>query len=132
MAVTPETGHKAFMWSRLVVSLAPGLFVVMWATGFVVARLSAPHVDPVTFLAIRFPIAGVLFALIALALKAPWPNWRAGLHGAAAGALMHTVYLAPIHWAVAHGMPAGVAALIVGLQPLLTVFFLRQTLWVSA
>lgn len=111
------------MWSRLIVSLAPWLFVVMWATGFVVARLSAPHVDPVTFLAIRFPIAGFLFAAIALALRAPWPNWRDGLHGAVAGALMHTVYLAPIYWAVAHGMPAGVAALIVGLQPLLTVFF---------
>ncbi len=111
------------MWSRLIITLAPGLFVVMWATGFVVARLSAPHVDPVTFLAIRFPIAGLLFAGIAFALRAPWPSWQAGMHGAVAGALMHTVYLAPIYWAVAHGMPAGVAALIVGLQPLLTVFF---------
>jgi len=100
--------------------LAPALFVFMWATGFVVARLSAPHVEPLTFLAIRFPIAGAAFLLIALALKAPWPAPRGALHAAVAGAFLHGGYLGPIYWAVAHGMPAGVSALIVGLQPLIT------------
>lgn len=102
---------------------APALFVAMWATGFVVARLSAPHVDPLTFLSIRFPIAGVIFAVIALATSAHWPSPRLALHAAIAGAFLHGGYLGPVYWAVAHGMPAGVSALIVGLQPLITAIF---------
>ena len=74
------------------------------------------------FLAIRFPIAGVLFAAIALALGAPWPGRRLALHAAVAGVFLHGGYLGPVYWAVAHGMPAGVSALIVGLQPLMTAF----------
>lgn len=105
---------------RLAVAAAPVVFVLMWATGFVVARLSAPHADPLTFLGIRFPIAGMLFALIALALAAPWPGARQAFHASVAGAFLHGGYLGPVYWAVAHGMPAGVSALIVGLQPLMT------------
>lgn len=105
---------------RLLTAAAPVLFVLMWATGFVVARLSAPHADPLTFLGIRFPIAGVLFALIAVALAAPWPGARQAFHATVAGAFLHGGYLGPVYWAVAHGMPAGVSALIVGLQPLMT------------
>ena len=106
--------------TRLLIAAAPALFVLMWATGFVVARLSAPHADPLTFLAIRFPIAGALFATIALAIRAPWPGGRQALHAGVAGAFLHGGYLGPVYWAVAHGMPAGVSALIVGLQPLMT------------
>lgn len=108
--------------ARLMIWSAPALFVLMWATGFIVARLSAPHVEPFTFLALRFPLAALLFAAIALASRAPWPGPRAALHATVAGSLIHAVYLAPIYWAVAHGLPAGVSALIVGLQPLLTAF----------
>ena len=106
--------------SRALIAAAPVLFVLMWATGFVVARLSAPHADPLTFLAIRFPIAGLCFAAIALALRAPWPGARPAFHAGVAGASLHGGYLGPVYWAVAHGMPAGVSALIVGLQPLMT------------
>ena len=106
--------------TRLIILMAPVLFVLMWATGFVVARLSAPHADPLTFLSIRFPIAGVIFAVIALAIAAPWPGPRQAFHATVAGAFLHGGYLGPIYWAVAHGMPAGVSALIVGLQPLMT------------
>ena len=106
--------------TRLIAITAPVLFVLMWATGFVVARLSAPHADPLTFLTIRFPIAGVIFAAIALALSAPWPGPRQAFHATVAGAFLHGGYLGPVYWAVAHGMPAGVSALIVGLQPLMT------------
>ena len=56
------------------IAFAPALFVVLWATGFVVARLSAGHVEPLTFLSIRFPIAGALFAAIALYQRATWPT----------------------------------------------------------
>lgn len=104
----------------LLIAVAPVLFVLMWATGFVVARLSAPHVEPLSFLSFRFPIAGALFCGIALFLKAPWPGHRLALHGVVAGAFLHGGYLGPVYWAVAHGMPAGVSALIVGLQPLIT------------
>jgi drug/metabolite transporter (DMT)-like permease len=113
-------GMKDSPATRLLTAAAPVLFVLMWATGFVVARLSAPHADPLTFLAIRFPLAGVLFALIALALAAPWPGARPAFHATLAGAFLHGGYLGPVYWAVAHGMPAGVSALIVGLQPLMT------------
>ena len=106
--------------SKWLIAAAPLLFVVLWATGFVVARLSAPHADPLSFLAIRFPIAGLLFAGIAAALGAPWPGRKAAFHAAMAGAFLHGGYLGPVYWAVAHGMPAGVSALIVGLQPLMT------------
>jgi drug/metabolite transporter (DMT)-like permease len=105
--------------SRLV-ARAPALFVLMWATGFVVARLSAPHVEPLTFLSIRFPIAGIIFAVIAVLTRARWPGPRLAFHAAVAGAFLHGGYLGPVYWAVAHGMPAGVSALIVGLQPLIT------------
>jgi drug/metabolite transporter (DMT)-like permease len=105
---------------RLLIAAAPILFVVMWATGFIVARYSAPHASPLAFLSIRFPLAGALFVLIALLIRAPWPGGRAALHAAIAGAFLHGGYLGPVYWAVAHGMPAGVSALIVGLQPLMT------------
>lgn len=102
------------------IAIAPAVFVVLWATGFVVAGLSAGHVDPLTFLAIRFPIAGLIFVAIALGQRAVWPTTRLAIHAGAAGALLHAGYLGPVYWAVAHGMPAGVSALIVGLQPLIT------------
>jgi drug/metabolite transporter (DMT)-like permease len=106
--------------ARLLIAAAPVLFVLMWATGFVVARYSAPHASPLAFLSIRFPLAGFLFVVIALALAAPWPGPRPAFHAAVAGAFLHGGYLGPVYWAVAHGMPAGVSALIVGLQPLMT------------
>ena len=57
---------------------------------------------------------------VALALAAPWPGARQAFHASVAGAFLHGGYLGPVYWAVAHGMPAGVSALIVGLQPLMT------------
>lgn len=104
------------------VAVAPALFVVLWATGFVVAKLSAGHVAPVWFLGLRFPIACVFMFCIALYQRASWPDWGHAFHASVAGAFMHGGYLAPIYWAVAHGLPAGVSALIVGLQPLITAF----------
>jgi drug/metabolite transporter (DMT)-like permease len=109
-------GETAPTW----IAAAPSVFVVLWATGFVVARLSAGHVAPFTFLSLRFPIACGLMLAIALIQRAPWPSGMQAVHAGVVGALLHGGYLAPIYWAVAHGMPAGVSALIVGLQPLMT------------
>lgn len=105
------------------IGAASASFVVIWATGFIVARLSAPHVEPLTFLTVRFGIAGLLLASLSLFFRARWPDRRASLHAMAAGALLHGGYLGACYWAVAQGLPAGIAALIAGLQPILTAIF---------
>ena len=99
----------------------PLLFVAIWATGFIVARLVAPHADPLTFLSIRFILSAAVFAGIAAIVRAAWPKgvrgWRDALM---AGVLMQGIYLGGVFWSVRHGLPAGISALITGLQPLLT------------
>lgn len=107
---------------NLFLRATPLVFVVLWATGFVVAKLSAGHVEPVSFLAFRFPLAALLLVLLALLMRAPRLSGRDAMHMMIAGIFLHAVYLAPIYWALAHGMPSGVSALIVGLQPLITAF----------
>lgn len=99
----------------------PLLFVLIWATGFLVARLVAPHAEPLTFLCARYALSAASFALIAAWVGAAWPRtaraWRDAL---VAGVLMQGAYLGGVFWAARHGMPAGISALITGLQPLLT------------
>ncbi|MET0741776.1 MAG: DMT family transporter, partial [Microvirga sp.] len=101
--------------------VAPPLFVLIWATGFVVARLVAPHTEPFTFLFVRYVLAGSVLALVAWAAGAAWPatarDWRNGL---IAGILLHGFYLGGVFWAVKHGLPAGISALVAGLQPVTT------------
>jgi len=99
----------------------PALFVVLWSTGFIGARLGLPHAGPLTFLTLRYGLAAALLVLIALATRAPWPR-RAGEigHYAVAGLLVHGVYLGGVFIGISLGVEAGVSALIVGLQPLLT------------
>lgn len=110
------------------IAAASASFVVIWATGFIVARLSAPHVEPLTFLSVRFVIAGILLVVLALLFKARWPSRSATLHAVIAGSLLHGGYLGACYWAVAHGLPAGIAALIAGLQPILTAIFAGRLL----
>ncbi|GJD35253.1 DMT family transporter [Methylobacterium aerolatum] len=99
----------------------PGLFVVIWATGFVTARAVAPLADPLLFTAIRFVGATAVLALIALASRARFPAGGRGWFGPlVAGFLMQGVYLSGVFYAVSHGLPAGIAALVGSLQPLLT------------
>ena len=102
------------------IAAASASFVVIWATGFIVARLSAPHVEPLTFLTIRFGIAGLVLATLGALFKVHWPSRRAALNAMIAGMLLHGFYLGACYWAVAQGLPAGIAALIAGLQPILT------------
>ena len=101
-------------------AFTPGLFVFLWATGFIGARLSAGHAEPFSFLFVRCAIVAAILALAAFAFGAPWPSRRAAGHAMVVGALIHGGYLGCIFWAINNGLPAGVAALIVGLQPLLT------------
>lgn len=104
-------------------TLAPGLFVLLWSTGFIGAKAGVPYAEPFTFLVLRFVLVIALMLPLALALKAQWPaTWREAGHIAAAGALLQGGYLGGVFAAVHRGMPAGVVALIVGLQPILTAF----------
>lgn len=100
---------------------APAVFVVLWSTGFIAAKAGLPFVEPLTFLVIRFvPVAALMLA-VALATHAPWPDNPAQWgHSALVGVLMHGAYLGGVFLAIAHGMPAGIVSLIVGLQPILT------------
>jgi drug/metabolite transporter (DMT)-like permease len=102
-------------------ALLSGLFVFIWATGFIVAGIVAPRADPLTFLAVRHAASIGVFAALSLAVSARWPrerrDWRDAI---VAGMLLHGVYLGGVFWSVAEGMPAGMAALVTGLQPLLT------------
>ncbi len=99
----------------------PMVFVLLWSTGFVVAKFGLPYAPPLTFLLLRF--VGVLLLLFPLVLlmQAPWPTGQIR-HIAFAGILLQGGYLAGVWCAIKLGMPAGVSALIVGMQPILTAF----------
>ncbi len=100
--------------------LIPALFVVLWATGFIGARYAMPWAEPFTFLAARFVLAFALLALGLLFLRSRRSSRAGILNAMIAGALMHGIYLGGVFWAIHKGMPAGISALIVGLQPLIT------------
>ncbi|MDP4021668.1 DMT family transporter [Methylobacterium sp. NEAU 140] len=106
---------------RRAADLAPGLFVLIWATGFIVARGIAPHMDAFTFSALRFAAVTLVLGLVALAAGARFPGTGARWGGPlVAGFLMQGVYLCGTLWAVSRGLPAGIAALVGSLQPLMT------------
>ncbi len=102
--------------------VAPGLlFVVLWSSAFVTAKLGVLEAEPLTFLGVRFALAAVFMALLATVVSAPWPRGlRAIGHAAVVGLLIHATYLGGVFIAISRGLPSGVAALIVSLQPLLT------------
>lgn len=104
-------------------SLVAPVFVLIWSTGFIGARYGMPHAEPATFLTMRF--AGVLLLMVpaVLAMRVPLPPKHQVLHIATAGTMLQGGYLLGVFVAIRHGMGAGLAALIVGLQPVLTAFF---------
>jgi drug/metabolite transporter (DMT)-like permease len=105
----------------LTTRLLSGLFVLIWASGFIVAGVVATRAEPLTFLAVRHVLAIGIFSALSLAVRAPWPRdagvWRDAL---VAGVLLHGIYLAGVFWAVSQGLGAGLTALVTGLHPLLT------------
>ena len=102
-------------------TFAPALFVLMWATGFIGAKYGLPHAGPASFLSVRYAIVAVILLLLALIARAPWPHTSVELiHALVSGFLIHGVYLGGVFMAISLGMSAGISALIVGLQPLLT------------
>lgn len=99
--------------------IAPPLFIFIWATGYIVAKLAAPYADPLTFLSWRYAGVVALMLGLALAARAPWPRRRDMLHLAIAGMGIQALYLGGVWVAIRQGLPAGTAALIVNLQPVL-------------
>ena len=100
---------------------APLLFVLLWSTGFIGAKLGLPHADPLSFLLIRYLCVLSLMTLVALATRAPWPrDARQWFHIGVSGLLVHGIYLGGVFVAIGKGLPAGIASLVVGIQPLLT------------
>jgi drug/metabolite transporter (DMT)-like permease len=105
----------------MLVALTPLLFVLLWSTGFLGAKFGLPHAEPLTFLLIRFALVCAILLPIAMLTGARWPQTRSAvLHIAIAGLLIHATYLGGVFIAIHRGLPAGTAALITGLQPLLT------------
>jgi drug/metabolite transporter (DMT)-like permease len=108
--------------------LVPPLFVLLWATGFIGARYAMPWAEPFTFLAARFFIAFALLGLVLMLWRERKTSLAGAMHALVAGMLMHGVYLGGVFWAIHRGMPAGISALIVGLQPLITAVMAGQIL----
>lgn len=105
----------------LAVRAVPLLFVLAWSTGWIVAGFSARYADPLWFLFLRFSLAALVIAAIAVAMRAPWPrSGREIAHAMMSGVLLHALYLAGVWWAVRNGVPSGVSGIMAGLQPVMT------------
>ncbi len=106
----------------------PGVFVLIWSTGFIVARFGMPHAPPMSFLAWRYALSILCFLPWILMAKVAWPKSREQwLHLGVVGVLMHAGYLGGVWAAVKAGMGSGLSALVVGLQPVLTAIWLSST-----
>lgn len=105
----------------LAVLTIPTVFVLLWSSGFIAAKIGLGHAETLTFLALRYGVVTVLMAGVAFAMRAPWPkSWRDVGHIAVAGALLQALYFGGVWLAMGMGIGAGVAALIVCMQPMLT------------
>jgi drug/metabolite transporter (DMT)-like permease len=107
----------------------PALFVLLWSTGFVGAKYGLPYAPPFLFLALRLAIAAVLLAVLAKALgSARMASRQQYRHAAVVGLLLHAGYLGGTFYGISRGIPAGVAAVIVSLQPVLTAVLAARVL----
>jgi drug/metabolite transporter (DMT)-like permease len=106
--------------TRLAIATAPMLFVLLWSTGFIGARFGLPYIEPMTFLAVRMLFVVAIMTLIALIGAARWPDATEIGHSLVAGSMVHALYLGGVFTAISQGVPAGISALIPGLQPILT------------
>jgi drug/metabolite transporter (DMT)-like permease len=117
-AQSPDHGLLAAM---------PAVFVLVWSTGFVVARYGMPHAPPLGFLTLRYALSVLAFSIWIALARAAWPRGRMQCtHLAVSGILMHAGYLGGVWMAVKAGIGAGTVSLIIGLQPVLT------AIWLSA
>lgn len=100
--------------------------MLLWSTGFIAAKYGLPYAPPLTFLLIRFALVAALMAIVCVVSQASWPKRASDYANVAiASLLVNGVYLGGVFVAIAHGMTAGTAAMLVGLQPIATVFLAR-------
>jgi drug/metabolite transporter (DMT)-like permease len=135
-AAAEERGLAGSGRAALWMASMPWLFVLLWSTGFIGARLGMPHAEPMTFLFLRFVGVLVLMVPFVVVARVPLPqhkkgaatrtDWRMVGHIAAAGLFLQAGYLGGIWAAVKLGMPAGVSALIAGMQPILTALVMAR------
>lgn len=104
----------------MLIRFVPLVFVLLWSTGFIGARYALPWIEPFNLLFIRMVITLAVFLLLILIFRAHWPGPRQAGHQMVVGLLIHAVYLGGVFAAIKLALPAGVTALVVGLQPLLT------------
>ena len=105
---------------KLAARAAPAIFVVLWSTGFIATKYVLNDAEPLTYLAIRMAVVVGLMAIIVVFARPQWPDRVGMAHSAVAGILVHGFYLGGTAVAIAHSIPAGLSALIPGLQPVLT------------
>lgn len=117
MSLLPRLSKRL---TRLAIAIAPALFVFLWSTGFIGARYGLPYIEPLTFLALRISFAAVIMAAIALLTGARRLNTNEIGHSLVAGSLMHGLTLGGAFTAISQGIPTGIVALILGLQPIVT------------
>ena len=108
--------------------LAAPLFVALWSTGFIGAKYGLPYIEPATFLVLRFGFVAAALGLWVLLARAAWLTRAQARDAAVIGILLQAVFLGGVFKAIDLGVEAGVSALIVGLQPVLTAFIARQFL----
>lgn len=112
----------------VLVGCSPAIFVLLWSTGFVGAKLGSPSSLPFSFLLVRMIIVAVILGTACLIFNVKWIGARQVFHCSITGFLVHGVYLGGVFWAISNGMPAGVSAIIIGLQPLLTAIIAHYSL----
>src|SRR5215212_10602427 len=107
-------------FEKMAARAAPAIFVVLWSTGFIGTKYVLNSAEPLTYLAIRMAFVVGLMAIIVAVVRPRWPDRFGIAHSAVAGILVHGIYLGGTAIAIAHSIPAGLSALIPGLQPILT------------
>ena len=105
---------------RTLISLIPFIFVFLWSTGFIAAKYALPFIEPFSLLFIRMILTIAVFLLLCAFFRVKWlPLPQAG-HQMVTGFLVHGTYLGGVFAAIKWGMPAGISAIVVGVQPVLT------------
>jgi drug/metabolite transporter (DMT)-like permease len=99
---------------------APVVFVLLWSSGFIGAKYGLPYTEPMTFLTVRMGSVVLLMGAIIALTRPAWPSRMAAWHSAVTGLLVHGCYLGGVFVAIGHKLPAGFAALVVSLQPIIT------------
>ena len=120
----PPAASRSSTLQPALLTLTPGLFVVLWSTGFIGMKIGAPFAEPFTFMGFRMLLVTSILLIIIAVTRAPWPRSAAAVgHIAVAGLLVHATYLCGVLFAIQMQLPLGFVALIAGLQPILTAVF---------